>query len=90
MKIFESVYDVIEDRKAHPKEGSYTNYLFEKGIDKILKKCGEEAAEIIIAAKNPNPEEIKYEIADFLYHVMVLMSERGITWEDVSQELANR
>lgn len=90
MKIFESVYDVIEDRKAHPKEGSYTNYLFDKGIDKILKKCGEEAAEIIIAAKNPNPEEIKYEIADFLYHVMVLMSERGITWEDVSQELANR
>ena len=90
MKIFESVYDVIEDRRVHPKEGSYTNYLFEKGIDKILKKCGEEAAEIIIAAKNPNPEEIKYEIADFLYHVMVLMSERGITWEDVSQELANR
>lgn len=90
MKIFESVYDVIEDRKVHPKEGSYTNYLFDKGIDKILKKCGEEAAEIIIAAKNPNPEEVKYEIADFLYHVMVLMSERGITWEDVTQELANR
>jgi len=90
MKVFEDVYATIEDRRQNPKEGSYTNYLFEKGIDKILKKCGEEAAEIIIAAKNPNPEEIKYEIADFLYHMMVLMSERGITWEDIAQELANR
>ncbi|MBP3872464.1 MAG: bifunctional phosphoribosyl-AMP cyclohydrolase/phosphoribosyl-ATP diphosphatase HisIE [Lachnospiraceae bacterium] len=90
MKVFEDVYSTIEDRKAHPKEGSYTNYLFEKGIDKILKKCGEEAAEIIIAAKNPNPEEIKYEIADFLYHMMVLMSQRGITWDDIATELANR
>lgn len=90
MKVFEEVYQVIEDRKKHPKEGSYTNYLFEKGIDKILKKVGEEAAEIIIAAKNPNPEEIKYEISDFLYHVMVLMSERGVTWEDITRELANR
>ncbi len=90
MKVFEDVYGVIEDRKEHPKEGSYTSYLFEKGIDKILKKCGEEAAEIIIAAKNPNAEEIKYEIADFLYHVMVLMSEKGITWADIATELANR
>ena len=71
MKIFQEVYGVIEDRKAHPKEGSYTNYLFDKGIDKILKKVGEEASEIIIAALNPNPEEVKYEISDFLYHVMV-------------------
>ena len=90
MKVFEDVYATIEDRRQHPKEGSYTNYLFEKGIDKILKKCGEEAAEIIIAAKNPNPEEIKYEVADYLYHLMVLMSERGITWDDIAQELANR
>lgn len=60
LQVFESVYAVIEDRKANPKEGSYTNYLFDKGIDKILKKVGEEAAEIIIAAKNPNPEEVKY------------------------------
>ena len=90
MKVFEDVYATIEDRRQNPKEGSYTNYLFDKGIDKILKKCGEEAAEIIIAAKNPNPEEIKYEAADFLYHLMVLMSERGITWEDIAQELANR
>ena len=86
----QDVYATIEDRRLHPKEGSYTNYLFEKGIDKILKKCGEEAAEIIIAAKNPNPEEVKYEMADFLYHMMVLMAERGITWDDIAQELANR
>ena len=80
----------IRDRKNNPKEGSYTNYLFDKGIDKILKKCGEEATEIIIAAKNPNPEEIKYEIADFLYHVMVLMELKGVTWEDIIKELDNR
>ncbi len=90
MKVLEAVYGVIEDRKKHPKEGSYTNYLFEKGIDKILKKVGEEATEIVIAAKNPNPEEIKYEISDFLYHVMVLMCEKGVTWEDITKELADR
>ena len=90
LRIFESVYDTIVDRKENPKEGSYTNYLFDKGIDKILKKCGEEATEIIIAAKNPDPEEIKYEISDFLYHVMVLMVLRGVTWEDIVKELANR
>ena len=83
-------FSVIEDRKEHPKEGSYTNYLFDKGIDKILKKVGEEATEIVIAAKNPNPNEIKYEIADFLYHMMVLMAEKGVTWEEVTTELANR
>lgn len=89
-KVFEDVYHVILDRKEHPKEGSYTNYLFDKGIDKILKKCGEEATEIVIAAKNPNPEEIKYEISDFLYHVMVLMAEKGVSWEDITTELARR
>ncbi len=89
-KVFENVYQVILDRKEHPKEGSYTNYLFDKGIDKILKKIGEEAAELIIAAKNPDPEEIKYELSDFLYHAMVLMAERGVTWEEVTDELANR
>ncbi|WP_343248939.1 bifunctional phosphoribosyl-AMP cyclohydrolase/phosphoribosyl-ATP diphosphatase HisIE [Diplocloster hominis] len=89
-KVFEDVYGVIMDRKEHPKEGSYTNYLFDKGIDKILKKVGEEATEIIIAAKNPDPEEIKYEISDFLYHVMVLMAQRGVTWEDIMRELARR
>lgn len=90
LKVFEHVYGIIGDRKAHPKEGSYTNYLFDKGIDKILKKIGEESAELIIAAKNPNPEEIKYELSDLLYHAMVLMVERGVTWEDVIRELANR
>ncbi len=90
LKVLESVYDVIADRKVNPKEGSYTNYLFDKGIDKILKKVGEEATEIVIAAKNPNAEEIKYELSDFLYHAMVLMVEKGITWEDISQELAQR
>ncbi|MCD7862339.1 MAG: bifunctional phosphoribosyl-AMP cyclohydrolase/phosphoribosyl-ATP diphosphatase HisIE [Lachnospiraceae bacterium] len=90
LQVFEDVYAVIQDRKVNPKEGSYTNYLFDKGIDKILKKVGEEATEIVIAAKNPNPEETKYEIADFLYHVMVLMAEKGVTWEDITTELANR
>ena len=90
LKVLEDVYSIIVDRKANPKEGSYTNYLFDKGIDKILKKCGEECTEIVIAAKNPNPEEIKYEISDFLYHMMVLMVEKGVTWEDVMQELSQR
>lgn len=90
LKVFKDVMSVIEDRKLHPKEGSYTNYLFDKGIDKILKKCGEEATEIIIAAKNPDPEEIIYEISDFLYHVMVLMSLKGVTWEEITAELAKR
>lgn len=90
LKVFESVYDVILDRKEHPKEGSYTNYLFDKGLDKILKKVGEEATEIVIAAKNPDNEEVKYEISDFLYHMMVLMAEKGVTWEDITRELAQR
>lgn len=90
LQVFEEVFAVIKDRKVHPKEGSYTNYLFDKGIDKILKKLGEEATEIVIAAKNPNPNEIKYEISDFLYHCMVLMAEKDITWEEITQELANR
>lgn len=90
LKVFQDVFSVILDRKEHPKEGSYTNYLFDKGIDKILKKLGEEATEIVIAAKNPNPEEVKYEISDFLYHMMVLMAEKGVTWEEITEELANR
>jgi phosphoribosyl-ATP pyrophosphohydrolase/phosphoribosyl-AMP cyclohydrolase len=90
LQVFEDVFDVIKDRKLHPKEGSYTNYLFDKGIDKILKKLGEEATEIVIAAKNPNTNEIKYEISDFLYHMMVLMAEKDVTWEEITTELANR
>lgn len=90
LQVFEAVYDTIVDRRENPKEGSYTNYLFDKGIDKILKKVGEEATEVVIAAKNPNPEEVKYEMADFLYHAMVLMVEKGISWEDIIKELADR
>lgn len=90
LTILQEDYDVIAKRKVEPKEGSYTNYLFDKGIDKILKKVGEEATEIVIAAKNPDAEELKYELADFLYHAMVLMVECGLTWEDVTKELADR
>lgn len=90
MNVFEDVFNVILDRKANPKEGSYTNYLFDKGIDKILKKVGEEATEIVIAAKNPDPQEVKYEISDFLYHVMVLMAEKGVSWKEITKELSRR
>lgn len=90
MNVFEDVFNIILDRKANPKEGSYTNYLFDKGIDKILKKVGEEATEIVIAAKNPDPQEVKYEISDFLYHVMVLMAEKGVTWKEITKELSRR
>lgn len=90
LRVFEQVFGVILDRKMHPKEGSYTNYLFDKGLDKILKKLGEEATEIVIAAKNPNVNEIKYEISDFLYHMMVLMAEKNVTWEEITAELAKR
>ncbi|MCR5322390.1 MAG: bifunctional phosphoribosyl-AMP cyclohydrolase/phosphoribosyl-ATP diphosphatase HisIE [Lachnospiraceae bacterium] len=88
--VLRDLYDVVCDRKKNPKEGSYTNYLFNKGIDKILKKCGEEATEMVIAAKNPSHEELKYEIADLLYHMTVLMVECGVNWEEVATELANR
>ena len=90
MRVFEDVYNVILDRKKNPKEGSYTNYLFDKGIDKILKKVGEEATEIVIAAKNPDPQEVKYEISDLLYHVMVLMAEKGVSWKEITKELSRR
>lgn len=88
--ILKGVYHVILDRKANPKEGSYTNYLFEKGIDKILKKVGEETAEIIIGAKNPGKDEMVYEISDLMYHLSVLMAEKEATWEDVYKELEGR
>ena len=90
LMVFEKVLDIIKDRKVNPKEGSYTNYLFDKGIDKILKKLGEECTEIVIAAKNPNANEVKYEISDFLYHMMVLMVEKGVSWEDITEELDKR
>ena len=90
LHVFQDVYDIILDRKKNPKDGSYTNYLFDQGIDKILKKCGEEATEITIAAKNPGMEELRYEIADYLYHLMVLMVECGLDWNDITNELAHR
>ena len=90
LKVLESVYDVIKERKEHPKDGSYTNDLLDKGIDNILKKLGEECTEIVIAAKNPQSEQIKYEISDFLYHCMILMVEKGVTWEEIANELAQR
>ncbi len=90
MLVLRELYHVISDRKVNPKEGSYTNYLFEKGIDKICKKIGEEASEVIIASKNNSPEEIKYEIADLYYHLYVLMVERGIKPEDIYDELRKR
>ncbi|HPC99893.1 MAG TPA: bifunctional phosphoribosyl-AMP cyclohydrolase/phosphoribosyl-ATP diphosphatase HisIE [Acetivibrio sp.] len=89
-KILQEVYDVIVDRTIHPKEGSYTNYLFEKGIDKILKKVGEEAAEVIIASKNKEKGEVVYEISDLFYHLFVLMVERGVKLDDIYEELKKR
>ena len=83
-------YRTIIDRKENPKEGSYTNYLFDKGMDKMLKKLGEENTEIIIAAKNPGENEIIYEIADYLYHLEVVMAEKGVDWDDVTRELIRR
>ena len=88
--VLTDVMDIILDRRDNPKEGSYTNYLFDKGLDKVLKKIGEEATETVIAAKNPEAEESKYEIADLLYHLMVLMAIKGLSWDDIMQELANR
>ena len=82
--------ELIEGRKTDPREGSYTSYLFEKGLDKILKKVGEESTEVIIAAKAEDRRETVYELADLAYHVMVLMAQSGITLEEVRAELASR
>ncbi len=84
------LYDVIQGRKDSPKSGSYTTYLFEKGLDKILKKVGEESTEVIIAAAKNDKEETVYELGDLLYHGMVLMAEMGITYEELVRELAKR
>ncbi len=86
----EGLYDLLKGRKENPQEGSYTTYLFEKGIDKILKKVGEECTEVIIGAKNDDKAETVYEIADLAYHVMVAMVEMGISVEDIKKELASR
>ena len=88
--VFQEEFDVILQRKSSPKEGSYTNYLFDKGIDKICKKVGEESAEVIIAAKNRSHEEVRYEVADLFYHVMVLLAEQGMTPDEVFAEMERR
>ena len=86
----EQLYEVVLDRRAHPQEGSYTCYLFDKGLDKILKKVGEECAETIIAAKNDVQSDTVGEISDLIYHLMVMMAEKGIPLEDVLAELDRR
>ncbi len=88
--ILDELAAVIADRKENMPEGSYTTYLFEKGLDKILKKVGEETAEVIIAAKNPGSGELVYETADLFYHLLVLLEEKGVTLESIWQELAKR
>ena len=87
---YQGLMDLIEGRKTDPKEGSYTTYLFDKGMDKILKKIGEESTEVIIAAKDQDKKETIYEVADLAYHVMVMMIEAGISLEDIHRELASR
>ncbi|NLM04266.1 MAG: imidazole glycerol phosphate synthase subunit HisF [Clostridiales bacterium] len=89
-EVLEQLYKIIDDRKINPVEGSYTKYLFDKGIDKILKKIGEESAEVIIAAKNPDKEAIVYETSDLIYHLFVLLREKGIPLEDIYKELRSR
>ena len=87
---YEGLYSLLEGRKKDLPEGSYTTYLFQKGLDKILKKVGEECTEVIIAAKAEDRAETIYEIADLAYHVMVLMTQQGITLEEIHRELASR
>ena len=87
---YEGLYELIKGRKTTPKEGSYTTYLFDKGLDKILKKVGEECTEVIIGGRKEDKEETVYEIADLCYHVMVLMVQMGITVEDITRELEKR
>ncbi|MGI6334611.1 MAG: phosphoribosyl-ATP diphosphatase [Saccharofermentanales bacterium] len=89
-EIMDEIYEVILDRRSNPQEGSYTNYLFDKGLDKICKKIGEEAAEVIIAAKNRNAAELTYETGDLLYHLCVLLAEQNVSLDDVYEELKKR
>lgn len=87
---YEGLMELIRGRKTNPQDGSYTTYLFNKGLDKILKKVGEESTEVIIAAKAEDKKETVYEIADLAYHIMVLMVETGISLDDIRDELASR
>lgn len=90
MKNLSELYEVVLNRKANKVEGSYTSYLFDKGLDKILKKIGEESAEVIIAAKNDDKSELVYEISDLLYHLTVLMVEKGVNFKEIDDELEKR
>ena len=90
MKNLSELYEVVLNRKANKVEGSYTSYLFDKGLDKILKKVGEESAEVIIAAKNDDKSELIYEISDLLYHLTVLMVEKGVNFKEIDEELEKR
>lgn len=90
MEILRNLYNLIADRKINPVEGSYTSYLFDKGVDKICKKIGEESAETIIAAKNDDPQELIYEASDLLYHLFVLLNNQNVDLEDVFKELTKR
>ena len=90
MDTLQGLYDVVQGRKENPQEGSYTCYLFEKGLDKILKKCGEECTEMVIAAKNQDNEELANEICDLLYHILVLMAERELPLSEVQAILEQR
>ncbi len=90
MQAFKDMYDVVVNRRDNPQEGSYTCYLFDKGLDKILKKCGEECTEMVIAAKNADKEELSNEINDLLYHMVVLMVECGVSVDDVEKIMEER
>lgn len=89
-QMLSELYTAIMERKTNPKEGSYTNYLLDKGLNKILKKVGEECTEVIIAAKDNDDKELTFEIADLMYHLTVMMAVKGITWDDVATELQQR
>lgn len=90
MKEIEVLYNTIQDRKNNPQEGSYTTYLFNKGLDKILKKFGEESTEVIIASLKDNKDDVILEVGDVLYHLIVLLVEQGISLEEIEKELYKR
>lgn len=90
LKVLESVYDAIKERKENPMDGSYTNHMFQQGMDEILKGLVKESVEIVLAAKNTEREELKFQISDFMYNCMILMVEEGLTWNEIATELAQR
>ncbi|MBQ4165991.1 MAG: phosphoribosyl-ATP diphosphatase [Oscillospiraceae bacterium] len=90
MQAFRDMYNVVVNRRDNPQEGSYTCYLFEKGLDKILKKCGEECTEMVIAAKNADKDELSNEINDLMYHMVVLMVECGVSVDDIEKIMVER